>query len=151
MTYPMGWQQMMTELALASNPTEARKFSRDDEVRPGTPEPEVIRLKAPALSRSWGLISIVVVHRNADGARDYHRAIDSKWRYDEGDGCSEERGYRPVQRTRADACTTEQERARPAPRRIRPSAGSPRGTRMVRANCRGATSETLLTLQEIVS
>lgn len=29
MTYPMGWQQMMTELALASNPTEARKFLCD--------------------------------------------------------------------------------------------------------------------------
>ena len=56
----------MAQLSLASDPTEARKFSRDDEVRPDTPEPEGIRLKAPAPSRSWGLISIVVVHRNAE-------------------------------------------------------------------------------------
>lgn len=74
----------MTQLSLASNQPEARKFSRDDEVRPGTPELEVFRPRAPALSRSWGLISIVVAHRNADVARDHHRAIDSKWRYDEG-------------------------------------------------------------------
>lgn len=87
------WHDLMTQLSLASNQPEARKFSRDDEVRPGTPEPEVFRPRAPALSRSWGLISIVVAHRNADVARDHHRAIDSKWRYDEGDSCSEARRY----------------------------------------------------------
>ena len=60
----------MTKLLLASQLTEARKFSRDDRLRSSTPGREAARLKVPALSRSWSLISFVVVHRSADGDRD---------------------------------------------------------------------------------
>lgn len=141
---------MMTQLPLASNPTEARKFSRDDKLRLGSLGPEVVRLKAPTLSRFWGLISVVVVYHGA-GTRDHHRAIDSKWRRDEGDRYSRTRGYRPVQRAGVDACASERQCARSAPRGVRASAGSSRGARMVRPNRRGASSETPLSLQEIVS
>lgn len=56
-----------------------------------------MRLKTPTLSRSWTLISFVVVHRNADGDRDHPRAIGIKRRYDEGDRRSEVQGCRPAQ------------------------------------------------------
>ena len=95
----------MTKLLLASELTEARKFSRDDRLRSGTPGSETVRLKAPTLSRSWTLISFVVVHRNADGDREHHRAIGIKRRYDEGDRRSEVQGCRPAQGAGVDACT----------------------------------------------
>jgi hypothetical protein len=43
----------MTQLSLASNQAEARKFSRDARMRCSTPEPEVVRSKTPAVSRAW--------------------------------------------------------------------------------------------------
>src|SRR3954465_3096129 len=86
---PVEWK--MVALSLASNPTEARKFFRDDEARPGTLGLEVVRVGMPSLSRAWGSISIVVVSRNADVAQDHHRSSGSKWRYDEEDHCSRER------------------------------------------------------------
>jgi len=94
----------MTKLSLASELTEARKFSRDDRPRSGTPGPETVRLKTPTLSLS-SLISFVVVHCNADGDRDHHRAIGIKRRYDEGDRRSEVQGCRPAQGAGVDACT----------------------------------------------
>jgi len=94
-----------TKLLLASELTEARKFSRDDRLRSGTPGPETVRLKTPTLSRSWTLISFVVVHRNADGDRDHHRAIGIKRRCDEGDCRSEVQGCRSAQGAGVDACT----------------------------------------------
>lgn len=95
----------MTELLLASELTEARKFSYDDGLRSGTPELEAVRLKTPALSCSWTLISFVVVHRNADGDPNHHRAIGIKRRYDERDRLSKAQGYRRAQGTGAGACT----------------------------------------------
>ena len=53
----------MTTPLLASKLTDARKFSYDARFRSGTPRPEAVRLKAPILSHSWSLISLVVVHR----------------------------------------------------------------------------------------
>jgi len=47
------WHDPMTHLSLASNQAEARKFSRDAKMRSSTPEPEVVRSKAPAVSRGW--------------------------------------------------------------------------------------------------
>ena len=64
-----------------------------------------MRLKTPTLSRSWTLISFVVVHRNADGDRDHHRAIGIKRRCDEGDCRSEVQGCRSAQGAGVDACT----------------------------------------------
>jgi hypothetical protein len=99
-------EMAMAKLSLASELTEARKFSRDDRLRSGTPGPETVRLRTPTLSRSWTLISfVVVVHRNADGGRDHHRAIGIKRRYDEGDRRSEVQGCRPAQGAGVDACT----------------------------------------------
>jgi hypothetical protein len=95
----------MTKLLLASQLTEARKFSCDDRLRSSTPEREAVRLKLPTLSRSWSLISFVVVHRSADGDRDYHRAIGIKRRYDERDRRSEAQGCHPAQGPGVDACT----------------------------------------------
>jgi hypothetical protein len=55
----------MISLSLASTPTEARKFFRDDEMRSGTPGPDVVRVRMPSLSRAWGrfrlLLSIVML------------------------------------------------------------------------------------------
>jgi hypothetical protein len=141
----------MISLSLAANLTEARKFFRDDEMRSGTPGPDVVRVRMPSVSRAWGSISIAVVNRNADVAQDHHGSSGSKWRCDEGDHCSREQGYRPVQRTGVDARTTDRPCARSALGRIRTSASSPRGAGMVRTNRRGAPSETLLSLQEIVA
>jgi hypothetical protein len=95
----------MTKLLLVSELTEARKFSRDDRLRSGTPGPEAAPLKTPTLSRSWTLISIVVVHRNADGDRDHRRAIDTKRHYDGRDRRSKAQGCRPAQGAGFDACT----------------------------------------------
>lgn len=103
----------MISLSLAANPTEARKFFRDDEMRSGTPGPDVARVRMPSLSRAWGAISIVVVNRNADVAQDHHGSSGSKWRRDEGDHCSREQGYRPGQRGGVDARTTERPCADP--------------------------------------
>jgi hypothetical protein len=89
-------KMMAMDLSLASNPTEARKFSRDAEVRSGTPRPEVVRLKTLTLSRSWGRISVVVIHRNADDAQGHHGATGIEWHYDEEDHCSRAQGCRPV-------------------------------------------------------
>jgi len=86
----------MTKLLLASQLTEARKFSRDDRLRSSTPGREAVRLKVPTLSRSWSLLSFVVVHRSADGDRDYHRAIGIKRRYDERDRRSKAQGGHPA-------------------------------------------------------
>src|SRR6266849_7570465 len=95
----------MTKLLLASELTEARKFSRDDRLRSSTPGPEAVRLKTPALSQSWALISFVVVYRSADGDWDYHRAIGIKRRYDERDRRSKAQGCHPAQGAGVDACT----------------------------------------------
>lgn len=95
----------MTKLLLASQLTDARTFSRDDRLRSSTPGREAVRLKVPTLSRSWFLISFVVVHRSADGDRDYHRAIGIKRRYDERDRRSEAQGCHSAQGVRVDACT----------------------------------------------
>jgi hypothetical protein len=77
---PVGWKMII--ISLASNPTEARKFFRDDEARSDTPGLDAVRVGMPSLSRAWGSISIVVVSRNADVARDHHLSSGSKWRYD---------------------------------------------------------------------
>jgi len=151
MTDPMGWQQMMKELSADSNPTEARKYLCDHEMRSVTLRPDVVRLRLPSLSRSWRRISIAVVNRNADVARDHHRSSSSKWRYDEGDHCSREQGYHLGQRVGVDARTTKRACTRSAPGQIRASAGSSRGAGMVPTNRRGASSETLLSLQETVA
>ena len=90
---------------MSTNGKEARKFSRDDRLRSSTPGREAVRLKVPTLSRSWSLISFVVVRRRADGNRDYHRAIGIKWRYDERDRRSEAQGYHPAQGAGINACT----------------------------------------------
>src|SRR5260370_10111480 len=95
----------MTNLLLASELTEARKFSHKDRLRSGTPGPKAVRLKTPALSHSWTLISFVVVHRSADGCRDHHRAIDIKRRHDERDRRSKAQGCRPAQGAGVGACT----------------------------------------------
>jgi hypothetical protein len=93
----------MRKLLLVSELTEARKFSHDDRLRSGTLGPEAMRLKTPALSRSWSLISFVVVHRSADGCRDHHRAIGIKRRYDERDRRSKAQGCHPAQGAGVDA------------------------------------------------
>jgi hypothetical protein len=95
----------MTKLLLASELTDARTFSHDDRLRSGTPGPEAVRLKTPALSHSWTLISFVVVHRSADGCRDHHRVSGIKRRYDERDHRSKAQGCRGAQGTGAGACT----------------------------------------------
>jgi hypothetical protein len=146
-----GTTMMATKLSLASKPTEVRKSLHDTEVRYGAPVPEFFRLKPPPLSKSFGLIFVVTAHHSADGARDPHRAIGLMWRCDEEDGYSRAHGYRPVHETGVDACVTELEWPRSAPRRIRAASRSPRRAGMVRTNHRGASSEALLTLQEMVS
>jgi hypothetical protein len=113
------WHDPMTQLSLASNQAEVRKFSRDAKMRSSTPEPEVARSKTLAVSRAWRRVSIIVVYRNADVARDYRGATDRQWHYDERRWRSKAQRLRLVQRTGVDACTTEQQRARSAPRRIR--------------------------------
>ena len=145
---PVEWK--MVGLSLASNPTEARKFLRDDEARSGTPGLDLVRVGMPSLSRAWGSISIVVVSRNADVAQDHHRSSGSKWRYDEEDHCSREQGYRQGKRGGVDARTTERPCARPTPCRIRAAVASPCSARMVRTNRQGAPAETLLSLRKIV-
>lgn len=95
----------MTKPPLASRLTEARKFSRDDRLRSSTPGPQAVRLKVPTLSRSWSLISFVVVHRSADGDRDYRRAISIKRRYHESDRRSKAQGCLPAQGAGDDTCT----------------------------------------------
>ena len=151
MTDPMGWQQVMREFSADSDPTEARKFLCDHEMRSVSLRPDVVRLRLPSLSRSWGRISIAVVNRNADVAQDHHRSSSSKWRYDEGDHCSREQRYRPGQRIGVDARITERPCARSALGRVRASSGSPRGAGMVPTSRRGAPSETLLSLQGVVA
>ncbi len=89
-------EMAMTKLLLASELTEARKFWRDDGLRFGTLAPEAVRLKTPTLSRSWTLISFVIVYRNADGNRDHHRSIGIKRRCDERDCRSKAQGCRPA-------------------------------------------------------
>lgn len=42
----------MTQLSLAFDQAEARKFSRDAKMRSSMPEPEVVRSKTPAVSRA---------------------------------------------------------------------------------------------------
>jgi hypothetical protein len=79
----------MIGLSLASNLIEARKFFCDDEMRSGTPVPDVMRVKTPFLSRAWGPISIAVANRSDDVAWDHHRSRDIKRHCDEGDRCSE--------------------------------------------------------------
>jgi hypothetical protein len=86
----------MVSLSLAANPTEARKFFRDDEMRSGTPGPDVVRVRMPSVSRAWGSISIVVVNRNADVAQDHHGSSGSKWHCDEGEPRRRFGGDRPV-------------------------------------------------------
>jgi hypothetical protein len=100
----------MTRLLLASQLNEARKFSRDDRLRSSTPGREAVRPKPPILSHSWSPISFVVVHRGADGDRDYHRAIGIKRRYDERDRRSRAQGCHPAQGAGGDACTQIAER-----------------------------------------
>ena len=92
----------MMKLMLASQRTEARKFLRDDRLRSSTPGPEAVRLKTPALSHSWALISFVVVHRSADDDRDHHRAIGIKRRYDRSRR-SKAQGCHPAQGAGVDA------------------------------------------------
>ena len=93
----------MTKLLLVSELAETRKFSRDDGLRSVTPGPEAARLKMPTLSRSWPVISFVVVHRNADGDRDHHRAIGIKRRYDERGHRAKAQGCDPAQGAEVDA------------------------------------------------
>lgn len=110
----------MTKLLLASQLTDARTFSRDDRLRSSAPGREAVRLKVPTLSRSWSLISFVVVHRSADGDRDYHRAIGIKRRYDERDRRSEAQGCHSAQGVRVDACTRIAQRLTSAQLTFRP-------------------------------
>jgi hypothetical protein len=110
----------MTKPLLASELTEARKFSHADRLRSGTPGPEAARLKTPALSHSWALIPFVVVHRIADGCRDHHRAIGVKRRYDERGLRSKAQGCRPAQGAGVDACTKNAQCLTPAQLTLRP-------------------------------
>ena len=110
----------MPRLLLASELTETRKFSHDDRLRSGTPGPEAARLKTPALSHYWTVISFVVAHRSADGCRDHHRAIGIKRRYDETDRRSKARGRRPAQGVGASACTQNAQRRSSAQLPFRP-------------------------------
>jgi len=142
---------MTAKLSMTSRSTEARKYLHDTEVRYGALAPEIIRLQPPPLSKSFRLIFVVAANRSADGARDPHRAIGLMWRCDEEDGYSRAHGYRSVHETGIDACVTELEWPRSAPRRIRAASRSSRRAGMVRTNHRGASSEALLTLQEMVS
>ena len=103
----------MTKLLLASELTEARKFSHDDRLRSSTPGREAVRLKAPSLSHSSSLISFVVVHRSADGDRDYHSAIGIKRRYDERDRRSQAQRYHPAQGAGINACAQKLRSASP--------------------------------------
>jgi hypothetical protein len=73
----------MTKLSLASNQAEERKLSRDAKMHSRTPEPEIVRSKTPAVSRVRRHVSIVVVYRIADGARDYPEATERQSQYDE--------------------------------------------------------------------
>ena len=66
----------MTQLSLTSNQAEVRKLSHDAKMRSSTLEPELVRSKMPAVSRVWRRVSIAVVYRNADGARDYRAATE---------------------------------------------------------------------------
>ena len=50
----------MISLSLDTTPTEARKFFHDDEMRSGTPGPDVVRVRMPSLSGAWGSISMAV-------------------------------------------------------------------------------------------
>src|SRR5437870_2422461 len=99
----------MTRLLLVFKLTEARKFSRDDRLRSGTRRPEGARLKTPAVSSSLTPISVVVVHRRADGARHQHCAIGIDRRYDERDRCSKIQGHLSTQGVGVDTCTTERQ------------------------------------------
>ncbi len=97
------WYDLMTQLSLASNQAEVRKFSRDAKMRSSTPEAELVRSKTPALSGAWYRARIVVAYRKADAARDYRGTIDSRWHYDERRRRSKSQRHRPVQRTGVDA------------------------------------------------
>jgi len=145
------WHDLMTQLSLASNRAEARKFSRDAKMRSSTPEPELMRSTAPALSGAWRRASIVVVYRNVDGARDYRDAAERQSQYDERRWPSKAQRHRSAPRAGADACTAEGERARSTPHRVRASARSPRGPALARTVRQGARLETLLTTVETVS
>jgi hypothetical protein len=141
----------MTQLSLASNQAEERKLSRDAKMRSPTPESEITRSKTPAVSGVQRRVSIVVVYRNADGARDYRDATERQPQYDERRWRSKAQRYRSAPRAGADARTAEGEWARSTPHRIRSPAGTPRGQAMVRTIRQGATLETLLTIVETVS
>jgi hypothetical protein len=110
----------MTKLLLASELPKRASFRTTIDFDPGTPGPEAVRLKTPALSHSWTLISFVVVHRSADGCRDHHRAIDIKRRYDERDRRSKAQGCRRAQGTGAGACTENAQRLSSAQLPFRP-------------------------------
>jgi hypothetical protein len=143
--------QNLTSLPLVVSLTEARKSFRYDEIRSGAPASDAVRTGMPSLSGACGSITIAVVDHTDDVAWDYHRSSGNKWRCDEGDRCSGEQGYCPARRTGVNAYASECQYARSALDRVRAPTGSPRGAELVRTNSRGASSEALLSLQEIVA
>src|ERR1700733_11134710 len=112
------WHDPMTKLSLASNQAEERKLSRDAKMRSRTPDLEILRSKTPAVSRVRHRVSIAVVYRNADGARDYRDATERQSQYDERRWRSKAQRHRSAPRARTDACAAEGECARSTPHRI---------------------------------